>query len=105
MKPGWYEKLKHAIRFWLLRKLPPCRQTVEVISQSFERRLTLRERITLKVHLWICVWCQWYLEQLEVLRNSVREKSAESPEMDFPSASNLSSEARERIMRRISGGN
>jgi hypothetical protein len=105
MKPDWYENLKHAIRFWLLRKLPPCSQTVEVISQSFERRLSLRERITLKVHLWICVWCQWYLEHLEVMRKSLRDKGAESPDMDFPAAANLSSDARERIKRRLSGEN
>ena len=105
MKPGWYEKLKHAIRFWLLRRLPACKQTVEIISQSFERPLSLRERVTLKVHLWICVWCQWYLEHLEIMRNSLREKAGHYPEVDLPSAATLSSEARERIKRRISGGN
>jgi hypothetical protein len=42
-----YDKLKHAIRYWLLRKLPTCQQTVEKISQSMERKLTLRERIDL----------------------------------------------------------
>ena len=105
MKPGWYEKLKHAIRFWLLRRLPACKQTVEIISQSFERPLSLRERVTLKVHLWICVWCQWYLEHLEIMRNSLREKAGQSPEVDFPSAATLSSEARERIKRRLSREN
>ncbi len=103
MKFGWYEKVKHAIRFWLLRRLPPCKQAVEVISQSFERSLSLHERVILKLHLWICVWCQWYLEHLEIMRNAMREKGAESPEMDFPSAPTLSSEARERIKRRLSG--
>jgi hypothetical protein len=103
MKIGWYEKIKQAIRYWLLRQLPPCKQTVEVISQSFERQLSLRERVTLKLHLWICAWCQWYLEHLEIIRNSMREKGAESPEMDFPSAPTLSSEARERIKHQLTG--
>ena len=103
MRISWYEKIKHAIRYWLLRRLPPCKQTVEVISQSFERELSLRERVILKLHLWICAWCQWYLEHLQIMRNSMREKGLDTPEMDFPSAPTLSSEARERIKRQLTG--
>jgi hypothetical protein len=33
----------------------------------------------------------------------MRQKGAETPEMDFPSAPTLSLEARERIARRLSG--
>ena len=103
MKSGRYQEIKQAIRFGLLRRLPPCKQAVEVISQSFERRPSLRERVTLKLHLWVCVWCQWYLQHLAMMRNSMREKGAATPEMDFPSAPTLSLEARERITRRLIG--
>lgn len=101
MKPGWYDKTTHAIRFWLLRRLPTCKQTVEVISQSFERRLSLRERVLLKLHLWVCLWCVWYLEHLQIMRNTLHEKATKTPEMDFPSAPGLSPEARERIKRNL----
>ena len=97
-----YDKLKHAIRYWLLRKLPTCQQTVEKISQSMERKLTLRERIDLKLHLWICAWCQWYLEHLQIIREAARAKGAESPDLESMSPS-LSSEARERIKRKLAG--
>ena len=97
-----YDKLKHAIRFWLLRKLPTCQQTVEKISQSMERKLTLRERIDLKLHLWICAWCQWYLEHLHLIRDAARAKGAESPDLESRSPT-LSSEARERIKRKLAG--
>ena len=99
-----YEKLKHSIRYWLLRKLPTCQATVEKISQSMERRLTLRERIELKLHLWICAWCQWYLEHLQLIRDTARAKGAESPDRDLDSVSpKLSNEARERIRRKLAG--
>ncbi len=100
-----YDKLKHAIRFWLLRTLPTCQQTVEKISQSMERKLTLRERIDLKLHLWICAWCQWYQEHLQIIRDAARAKGAESPDLDSISGPALSSEARERIKRNLTGGN
>ncbi len=46
-----YDKLKHGIRFWLLRRLPTCQQTVVTISQSMERPLTIRERVLVKPDL------------------------------------------------------
>ena len=98
-----YNKLKHAIRYWLLRKLPTCQQTVEKISQSMERKLTLRERIDLKLHLWICAWCQWYLEHLNLIRDAARAKGAESQNLNSTSTAALSSEARERIRRKLGG--
>jgi hypothetical protein len=91
-----YDKLKHSIRYWLLRRLPTCQQTVEKISQSMERSLSLQERINLKLHLWICAWCQWYLEHLDLIRETARGK-ADEPISD----AGLSDEARERIRRRL----
>ena len=99
-----YDKLKHAIRYWLLRKLPTCQQTVEKISQSMERKLTMRERIDLKLHIWICAWCQWYLEHLQIIRETARAKGAESPDLDSMSPS-LTADARERIRRKLAGDN
>ena len=95
-----YDKLKHAIRFWLLRRLPTCKQTVEVISQSLERPLSLRERMLLKLHLWVCLWCLWYLEHLQIMRDTMRANAAETAEID--PAVTLPAEARERIKRRLS---
>ena len=97
-----YDKLKHAIRYWLLRKLPTCQQTVEKISQSMERKLSLRERIDLKLHIWICAWCQWYQEHLQIIRETARAKGAESSDLESVSPS-LSADARERIRRKLAG--
>src|SRR5215510_7465313 len=94
-----YDKVKHSIRYWLLRTLPTCQQTVEKISESMERRLSFRERVDLKLHLWICVWCQWYMEHLHIIRDTARAQSDAAPEI-MTSAS-LSDEARERIRRRL----
>lgn len=101
LKP--YDKLKHSVRYWLLRTLPTCRQIVEKISLSMERPLTLRERIDLRLHLWICAWCQWYMEHLHLIRDTARAKADEPP--DFTSGPGLSNEARERIRRQLTNQN
>jgi hypothetical protein len=48
--------------FWLGRRLPTCEEILPVLSQSLERRLTLRERVTLRLHFLICVYCIRYLK-------------------------------------------
>jgi len=98
-----YDKLKHSIRYYFLRTLPTCQQTVEKISQSMDRSLSIRERVRVKLHLWICSWCQWYMEQLLVIRDTARAKADEPA--DLISGRSLSSEARERIRRRLTNQN
>ena len=87
-----YDKLKHSVRYFLLRRLPACQETVEMISQSMERKLTLHESINLKLHLWSCAWCQWYMEHLHLIRDVARVQDP-----DLTSGPTLSPEARERI--------
>lgn len=98
-----YDTLKHRVRYWLLRTLPTCQQTVETISNSMERRLSLRDRVKVKLHLWICVWCQWYLEHLHLIRDAARAKGNEA--VDVITEVGLSDEARERIRRKLTNQN
>ena len=70
MGTGLYDKAIHAVRYFLLRRLPTCKQMAPVMSESLERPLTLRERVMLKLHLWVCVWCVWYLENLRTMRSA-----------------------------------
>ena len=98
-----YDKLKHTVRYWLLRNLPPCQQTVEMISQSMERTLTPSERVKTRLHVWICVWCQWYLEHLQLIRNASRAQAEKAPEVMTDAT--LSNDAKERIRRRLTNQN
>ena len=103
MGTGLYDKAIHAVRYFLLRRLPTCKQMASVMSESLERPLTLRERVTLKLHLWVCVWCVWYLENLRTMRSALRACAAREEEAadDVDSAVKLSEEARERIRRAL----
>jgi len=103
MRVNFYDKLKHRVRYWLLRTLPTCRQTVEKISQSMEHRLSLHERFKVNLHLWICAWCQWYIEHLRLIREAARAKGDEA--LDIATGTSLSDEARERIRRKLTNQN
>jgi hypothetical protein len=95
------DKVTHEIRYFLLRRLPTCQALVPVMSESLERPLTLRERVVLKVHLWICVWCEWYLRQLHELRAASRALGAREQRGEDMPGPGLSDDARERIRRAL----
>lgn len=93
----------HAVRYFLLRRLPACKQMTALMSESLERGLTVRERVTLRLHLWVCIWCVWYLEQLQLLRAALRERPDPADSEDSAAAIHLSLEARDRIKRALRG--
>lgn len=66
-----------------------------VMSDSLDRRLSLRERVTLKLHLWVCLRCVRYLSQIKLLSKLMRCAPEVPLAEDY--ASQLSDEARRRI--------
>lgn len=98
---GLYNKAVHAARYFLLRRLPTCKQMAPVMSESLERPLTLRERVTLRLHLWVCVWCVWYLEHLRTMRATLHARRTREEVDETNSAVKLPDEARERIRRAL----
>jgi hypothetical protein len=103
-----FNSVKQAVVGRLVRRLPPCEEITRLISASMDRRLSVRERITLRLHLWICVWCARYLEQVHFLRATLRQHAehlkdeAYLPDGEPSATASLSPEARARIRRALS---
>ena len=93
--PKIIKKAKLSFIFWLARRLPTCREIAPVISQSLDRPLSLRERVTLRLHLFTCSYCVEYLRQLRFLGEAFR-----ACDMDDESAEGgpaLSADSRQRM--------
>jgi Putative zinc-finger len=93
----WFENIRRAGRHWLLRRLPPCEQLLPVISQRLDRKLPLRERIVLNLHLFACKWCLNYARQLTFLRDTFRAQAKEVDREEISRDVYLSADAKERI--------
>lgn len=77
----------------------PCREVSQLSSQSLDRRLSLVERISMRIHFLYCKWCAWYLKQLRQIRQTARDpEAAESALM----TECLSTNARKRILETVS---
>ena len=75
--------------------LPACKEIVKIISASLDRKLTLRERLILKLHLMACEPCVRYLDQSQLLSNAAHQLDDELKSDLYEGR--LSEEARQRI--------
>jgi len=68
---------------------PKCHDITRLISQSMEHPLPLRTRIAMRVHYLICVWCERYRDQLQLMRKALHvcpKEDAERMPGELPSA-------------------
>ena len=74
-----------------------CKQAARLVSLSFERRLSVREWVAMRVHLLMCKTCTFYGRQIKALRaifmrhEEVLSNEAASPE------EKLTEQAKKRI--------
>lgn len=77
---------------------PDCREATRAQSQAIDHHLPPAKRLGVWLHLSVCKWCRRYGKQIRFLRAASitnHEEFKESPPQK------LSSEARERIKRRL----
>jgi hypothetical protein len=72
-----------------------CKDASHLLSQRQERPLGLRERLGLRLHLWMCVSCRRFEQQLALMRQALRalRRRAETE----AEAAELAVDARDRI--------
>ena len=71
-----------------------CKDASQIISQSLDRKLTLRERFQLQIHLVLCKFCKRFSQQLEIMCVNVR---AVVNSVESDNTIKMPSSAKERI--------
>lgn len=94
-----YKALRRTINITILRALPPCKEIVKIVSASLDRKLTLRERAIMRLHLAACKPCVRYMEQSQFLQAATSELDEKLRQEVF--SGRLSDEARDRIKARL----
>ena len=74
-----------------------CKEMSQLISESLDRPLTWRERLSVRLHTMRCDMCIRYARQLQYLKKICADAD---PEQTTPPA-RLDEEARERIRSRL----
>ena len=74
-----------------------CKETSQLISESLDRKLSLSERLSIKLHTMRCDLCSRYSRQLRFIKNTCAETDVEQ---STPRTS-LDEGVRERIRNRL----
>jgi hypothetical protein len=89
---NWFTQTIHALS-------PNCREAIRLQSDALDRPLSHRQRIGLRIHLALCVWCSRYGNQIKFLRAAAQHDQA-----DLESNPRLPAGAAERIKRALKAG-
>ena len=68
-----FRKLQRIFNVAVWRYLPPCKEIVGTASDSLDRKLSVRESVVMRLHLWACLPCVRYLEQSKYIRDALHE--------------------------------
>ncbi len=49
-----------------------CRQASRIVSEAMERKLTMKERINLRIHLFVCDMCRNFKQNVHLLERTLR---------------------------------
>ncbi len=81
---------------WMSRMLPSCEEVSALTSEAMDETLPFRKRLSLKLHLKMCVWCRRNATQLQLMSRLARLKAQK-----VASHAKLSSDARDRITQAL----
>jgi predicted anti-sigma-YlaC factor YlaD len=74
---------------FMARMLPSCEKVGQMVSESLDRRLSLSERIRVKLHLAMCALCRRYANQLAFLHEALHRHAEDAearkePDRELP---------------------
>ena len=75
-----------------------CKEVTQKVSQSLDRQLTLRERLSVRMHLLFCYACRRFVKQLSLLTTAVQGAISRDRLHDD---GKLADTARQRIRQRL----
>jgi len=85
---------------WLAKTIralsPNCKDAIRLQSEGLDRPLSRLQRVGLRIHLVLCVWCARYGKQINFLRTA-----AQHCDHDPAPGQTMPPETRDRIKRRL----
>jgi len=91
------------LKKWLSIKAEECKRVAPLFSDAFDRKLSILEKLRVRLHLYTCGACLNYVSNLKFM-HEVFEAQGENFETGKLHAS-LSPEAKERIKEKLKAQN
>lgn len=95
---NWLANIPRRLVSGLAELSPSCKTAARLQSEALDHKLTLRQRLGLRIHLVLCKWCSRYGKQIAFIHKVVHSRS---DEVATAVPQQLSDEARERIRKQL----
>lgn len=82
---------------WLAEKTEDCKSVSPLFSYKLDRRLTLKEKIRVKIHLFTCGACLNYVSNLKFMHEVFHEQEKNFQEEKL--AESLQEDSKDRIKK------
>jgi hypothetical protein len=92
-----FVKLRNAFLIFIARRTPHCDEITRLVSESMDRRLSTGERIKVRLHFYVCYFCERYARQVRLLRTAMQKVSDARQEAPSTAEFNLSPEIKDRL--------
>ncbi len=96
--------LKHLMNFmmWVMNKLTPtCDVITQKISESMDHKISLKNRLKIRLHVMFCKLCRRYQRQLMTMHTLLALRLQGEKENILPKGPTLTSRARIRIKQNL----
>jgi predicted anti-sigma-YlaC factor YlaD len=78
-----------------------CNVITREISESLDHKISLRNRLKIRLHVMFCKLCRRYQQQLMTMHTLFEHRLQAEKENNIPNGPALTSEARERMKRNL----
>lgn len=78
-----------------------CKDLTRLVSESFERKLTIGERLNLWLHISMCITCRQFRRLQLRIHQAIRHRATSVLEQTVTPAERLSDESRSRLQQAI----
>jgi hypothetical protein len=94
---------KDKLKIWVAMKTEDCKSVSPLFSHALDRRLTLMEKLRVRIHLFTCGACVNYISNLKFMHEvfHAQEENLENEKLHV----SLSPEAKQRIKEKLRAQN
>lgn len=78
-----------------------CKKATELVSKSMDEKLSLKEEFELKLHLFICEFCEAFKNQVNLIRNAFKLAGKEGGDQESEQCICDTAAAKEKLKRKL----
>lgn len=94
------QKMRYRMMRLMAQMMPSCKDVSQLVSASMDRKLPLRQRLIIRVHVLMCSLCRRYHKQLHILRFGTKRYAEPDGNLVEESLSPAASERLKRALER-----